>query len=135
MRLRVSITGLLLLFAGCVDDGNGPTEADDVGVAEQCSVDEDCNQDVVDENGNPILQCLTGFKGGYCGLMGCMLDEDCPQGSACVAHTDGTNYCFRICANKPECNYNRSPDNEANCSSNITFTDGGGGKACVPPSG
>ena len=69
------------------------------------------------------------------GVQDCTDDAGCPQGSACVAHDDGVNYCFRVCANKSECNYNRAADNESNCSSNITFVEGGGGKACVPPSG
>jgi hypothetical protein len=68
--------------------------------------------------------------------MGCTLDTDCPAGAACVMHDDGVNYCFRLCADKPECNRHRSLDNEANCSSSITFIDPARteGKACVPPS-
>lgn len=108
----------------CGDDEG--TEADDLGVGGQCGSADDCHEDQM---------CLTQFKGGYCGQVDCVVDDDCPDGSACVAHTDGTNYCFRICHDKSECNRNRDPDNEANCSANITFTDAGGGKACVPPSG
>jgi hypothetical protein len=53
-------------------------------------------------------------------------------------HTDGMNYCFRNCIDKAECNANRDPANEANCSSNVTFVEPAknqGLKACVPPSG
>jgi hypothetical protein len=80
------------------------------------------------------LACLP-FKGGYCGLEGCAEDIDCPAGSGCVTHEDGVNYCFLRCTDKPQCNYTRPVEIEANCSSNITFTDDAkGSKACVPPS-
>jgi hypothetical protein len=67
--------------------------------------------------------------------MGCTHDADCPDKSACIMHTDGINYCFRTCVDKPDCNANRDVDNESNCSSSVTFVDGTmGRKACVPPS-
>ena len=139
MKLFATTIASLALLTGCAPEDDGPTEADDVGVAAQCSADADCPVVEVDTGGDTdgtlTLQCLNNFKGGYCGLAGCTVDTDCPEASACIAHTDGQNYCFRLCANKPECNYNRSADNEANCSANIEFTDGGGGKACVPPEG
>lgn len=115
------------------DDGNG-TQADEYGVGAECSSDKDCLQPLYDKE--PEQKCLTQFKGGYCGIEDCGSNKDCPYGSACVAHTDGVNYCFRECTNKSECNYNRSADVESNCSSNITFVDPStSGKACVPPSG
>ena len=112
---------------GCGDDDDdGSTEADKRGVGAACTKNEDCSE--------PGQSCLA-FKGGYCGIANCTGDIDCPQGSACVAHTDGTNYCFRICIDKVECNRNRPVDAEANCSSNIDFVDNPGNvKACVPPS-
>src|SRR5688500_19847149 len=88
----------------------------------------DCRQDVA------ALECLS-FKGGYCGLRGCTGTADCPAGSACVAHSDGQNYCFLICLEKVDCNATRPVDIESNCSSNITFVVGERGKkACAPPS-
>ncbi len=125
------VAHLCLAFAlgvglGCEDDYDG-TEADEFGVGAQCSSTEDCTE--ADQ------ECLTQFKGGYCGVVDCESDLDCPQASACVAHDDGNNYCFRTCTDKSECNRNRDPDVESNCSANVTFVDGGGGKACVPPSG
>ena len=112
-----------LLFAvGC-----GGSDADSLGIGAECAVNDDCN---VDDD-----QVCLNFKGGYCGRQNCAGDVDCPADSACVAHTDGVNYCFRLCVDKVECNENRSVDNEANCSSNITYVDPGThGKACVPPS-
>jgi hypothetical protein len=82
-------------------------------------------------------RCLTQFKGGYCGLQNCTSHAACPEGSACVVHEDGDRYCFRSCIDKAECNVNRTPDNESNCSSSVTYVDGDKslGKACVPPSG
>jgi hypothetical protein len=118
--------GVILSACGDDDDGGGGTEADKIGVGASCAKNEDCKH-----SGQTCLP----FKGGYCGVENCAGDADCPQGSACVAHTDGKNYCFRICVDKVDCNRNRPVDLEANCSSSITFVDGKkGSKACVPPS-
>jgi hypothetical protein len=118
-----------LAFAACGSDNNGPpagSEADLHGVGAACASNADCW-----EQGQSCLP----LKGGYCGVAGCTADPDCPAGSRCVAHSDGTNYCFLVCANKVDCNFNRPVELESNCSSNITFTSGGkNGKACVPPS-
>jgi hypothetical protein len=129
--MRASTWALVALAAwaasACGDDHhNSGTEADQLGVGASCSVNEDCTVQG---------QICLPFKGGYCGLKDCTGDIDCPQGSRCVAHTDGTNYCFRACVDKAECNYNRPVDFASNCSSNVTFVDGAkNGKACVPPS-
>ena len=117
---------LLTAVVACGDDG---TEADRLGVGAQCAATDECNPDLA-------LVCLPQFKGGYCGLQGCQSDADCPAASACIAHSDGANYCFRVCLDKVECNENRDVDNESNCSSSVTFVDPQDGrKACVPPSG
>jgi len=106
------------------------TPADLIGVGAQCKTDADCLRT---EAG--VQHCLTEFKGGYCGLKGCTKSADCPAGSGCVTYSTGTTYCFRICTDKSECNLNRTPDIESNCSSNVNFVDGKPGtKACVPPS-
>ena len=119
------LTVALFVFAGCGNDDE--PEADRLGVGASCSNDDDCNTD----DGHTCL----GFKGGYCGVPDCMSDEDCPEASKCVDHTDGEAYCFRTCIDKSECNRNRSDEDAANCSSNITFKDEENGiKACVPPS-
>ena len=103
------------------------SSADDLGVGAQCTSNDQCDSDT--------HQVCLSFKGGYCGLMGCAHDTDCPQDSACIMHTDGVNYCFRTCSDKAQCNANRDVDNEANCSSSVTFVDGTmNRKACVPPS-
>jgi len=118
---------LVVMLAGSsfVACGN---DADDLGVGAQCTMTNDCNQD------DGAQTCLP-FKGGYCGLMGCTVDADCPEASACITHTDQVNYCFRICGDKPDCNANRDLENEANCSSSVDFVEGAmGRKACVPPS-
>lgn len=139
MKIHLSMTsvlGLLALVAGlcagCGDDSSGGSssgsEADRHGVGAECAANTDCT-----EEGQ---LCLTQFKGGYCGVEDCTADADCPDGSACVAHVDGKNYCFLLCTDKTECNTNRTVDNEANCSSSITFVeDNMNKKACVPPSG
>lgn len=127
MSVAVVAIGLCL-FACSDDDGEGLSPAQRHGVGAACNVDGDCFV------GETQLRCLQ-FKGGYCGLEGCQDAADCPPGSACVAHDDGHNYCFLLCVDKPECNYTRPAEIEANCSSKITFTGGGkDSKACVPPS-
>lgn len=123
--MRWTILALLVVALGCDD-----SESDDLGVGAQCGSNEDCNQDT-----EPPLGCLTGFKGGYCGLSGCTSDADCPDDAVCVTHTDAVNYCFRACDDKADCNANRDEENESNCSSNIDRADGGTTKACIPPSG
>lgn len=123
------LLGSALVLAACGDDDDeGLSPAQQHGVGAACDDDDDCYI------GDTSLLCLS-FKGGYCGLEGCEADADCPPGSACVTHEDGKNYCFLTCAEKVECNYTRPVEEESNCSSSITFTDGkNGSKACVPPS-
>jgi hypothetical protein len=128
------VWGLALgvVLGGC-SSGN---EADQVGVASICEVDDDCPEVVIDGE-TTQLQCITDFSGGYCSIQGCDSAADCPDGSTCVAHDDGENYCFRECAEKSECNANRPEDDEANCSASFDYADPAdddGLKACIPPS-
>ena len=126
-------SGLSGALGACGDDDG--SSADRLGVGAQCSSDHDCLQSGVD--GGLSEMCLAQFKGGYCGIEDCASNDDCPSGSACVAHDDGHNYCFRTCADKPECNLHRDPDSESNCSSKVSYVDspkGDAPKACVPPS-
>ena len=107
--------------------GGSGNPAADIGVGDACGTNQDCLKEG--------QECLTNFKGGYCGVRNCAGDIDCPTGSACVAHTDGTNYCFLLCIDKADCNVYRPVTDESNCSSNVDFVDGKrGDKACVPPS-
>ena len=132
-QLVVSLLSLGVAFgAACgeardVGHGGDGGDALDQGVGSECSRHSDCNED----------QTCLGFKGGYCGAVGCMLDVDCPSGSACVSLIDGNNYCFLICDDKEDCNVNRPADAEANCVSSIIFTDPdtSASKACEPPFG
>ena len=119
----------LLLAGGCGDDDPEPqlSAAQVHGVGAACTRDADCTE---------IGQSCLNFKGGYCGITDCTEATGCPQGSACVRHDDGASYCFRLCADKPECNLYRSVDNQANCSANVDYVDTTvTAKACVPPSG
>jgi hypothetical protein len=123
-NLGLALSLLLFFPVACNDDN----EADRLGVGAECTATDECDQDT-----DQI--CLTEFAGGYCGIRDCLSDDDCPSASACIAHDDGTNYCFRVCLDKSECNVNRTVDVESNCSANVVFTDGAQGrKACVPPS-
>ncbi|MCO4745160.1 MAG: hypothetical protein KC912_10250 [Proteobacteria bacterium] len=134
MNLRVLA---VLVFMACSGGGN---DADELGIASECASTEDCPEvSWVADSGETEtqLECLDQFAGGYCGITPCTSGSDCPEQSICVAHTDGANYCFRSCENKPECNANRSGDNEANCSSNFDWADASddnGERACIPPS-
>lgn len=115
---------VLLALVGC----GGGTEAQRRGVGAECTKDSDCV-----ETGQ---RCLTQFKGGYCGVSACTSNAGCPAGSACVTHSDGANYCFLICTDKPDCNRSRSAANEANCSSSaVLVEEPKDRKVCTPPSG
>lgn len=115
------LAALCLLLPAC----NGGADAQ--GVGSQCSAQDDCAED---------QQCLTAFKGGYCGKEDCAADADCPDGSICVTHDDGKNYCFLTCVEKIDCNGNRDPEEESNCSASFEPVEGGNKKykACIPPS-
>lgn len=121
MRKLMIISALVfgsIGLAGCGD-------ADSARIGAECTTSESCDNDQ--------LTCLTTFKGGYCGASGCASNADCITGSICVTH-EGSNYCFRTCTDKPECNANRTVDNESNCSSSITRVEAGNEKVCIPPS-
>jgi hypothetical protein len=125
--ILIMITAMFSIVS-CGDDDDNNNEANTLGVGAQCVDTEECDV----ENGQ---ECLLDFKGGYCGISQCITDEECPQGSRCVAHDDGVNYCFLVCLDKDECNINRGVDFESNCSSSITFVEEPqDSKACVPPS-
>jgi hypothetical protein len=123
---RIIPFALLFSTFACGDDDG--SEAEQRGVGSECAVTDDCT-----EEGQ---ECLTQFTGGYCGVQNCTGDADCPDGSACVTEDDTNNYCFLICAEKPDCNRNRSVENESNCVSSLTFVDDDAGrKVCRPPYG
>lgn len=133
-RLLLLALCALLAGAGCGDDDG---TADQVGIAATCEVDDDCRDLELADGGVVQLQCLTQFKGGYCGVPDCTSSAECPIDSICVTHDDGRNYCFRVCDDKPECNVNRPVDDEANCSSSFDWAvpaEDAGEKACIPPS-
>jgi len=133
MRSLARVVPFGLWLFSCGGDDPPPyygTQADLIGVGAPCKVQADCLQT---EAG--VQNCLTEFKGGYCGLKGCTTSADCPAGSGCVTYNAAT-YCFRRCKEKTECNLNRPLDIESNCSSNVDFVEGKtGDKPCVPPSG
>lgn len=121
--MRRILCALVVVMCGCGDSGS---EAIRRGVGAECNATSACTEDG--------QVCLTEFKGGYCGVSGCVHDSDCPQGSACVTDDGQINYCFLICADKPECNPHRSVDNESSCTSSLTFIDGAmNRKVCRPP--
>jgi len=134
--LVVSLLFLASFAVACGDDDGN--EAARLGVGAQCTVTTDCPVVSLEgDAGMQQLECILDFKGGYCGLTNCVNNAGCPDGSVCVAHTNGQSYCFRTCVDKPECNGARDVDNEANCSSSFDFqvpAEDMGEKACIPPS-
>ena len=136
MMRWASLALLCAASFACGGDGDDDsTEADRVGVGAACSDENDCREQSDTDTEGEDLVCLLQFAGGYCGLEDCSANDDCPEGAACVAHSDGVNYCFRRCQSKSECNANRPVEAESNCSANVTFVEPAtSGKACVPPS-
>lgn len=127
MLAKPCLAALALLATALFSCGGDETEADKRGIGASCAKNEDCA-----EKGQTCL----AFKGGYCGVADCTDNTGCPSGSACVTHSDAKNYCFRVCAEKVECNANRPVESEANCSSNATLVaNDKATKVCVPPSG
>jgi hypothetical protein len=119
--LSIALLSALALCYGC-----GGNDADALGIGAACTSADTCGEN---------QQCLTEFKGGYCGSIGCNSSSDCPSSSACVIHTNAKNYCFRTCVEKVDCNANRSVEAESNCVSSVVFASGKKeGKVCVPPS-
>lgn len=124
--IALALTLLCSSGLACSDE----SESDRAGIASTCVKDADCP-----EFGGFQLVCLSGFKGGYCGLEGCTRDAECPEGAACIAE-GGTNYCFRVCVDKPECNRHRTAEVEANCVGSVVHVEASNSaKVCVPPSG
>jgi hypothetical protein len=121
---RILCAFVVLAIGAC---GSSQSEAIKRGVGSACAMNSDCT-----EKGQV---CLLEFKGGYCGVAGCTHDSECPGGSACVTADNGSNYCFLICVEKPDCNPLRTVDDESNCTSSLAFVDGTmGRKVCNPPS-
>jgi hypothetical protein len=121
--MRRILCALVLVACGC---GSNQNEANRKGIGADCTTTSDCT--------TSGQVCLTEFKGGYCGLSGCLHDTDCPQGSACVTDDNQTNYCFLVCGTKTDCNLHRSPDDESDCTSSLAFLDGAmSRKVCRPP--
>jgi hypothetical protein len=117
--MRRLLCAFVLVLTSCSSNANQK------GVGADCTATSDC------KTSGEV--CLTEFKGGYCGLAGCLHDSDCPQGSACVTDNQA-NYCFLVCATKTDCNVNRSVDSESDCTSSLTFVDGTmNRKVCRPP--
>lgn len=130
--LSLLATAILLtwMLSSCSDDA---PKVDQIGIGGQCTLKDDCNQEL------DSLDCITTFKGGYCGRQACANNSECPTGSVCV-NEEGVSYCFRTCAEKPECNANRDLDNEANCSGSFSLMEStdtmpsNQPKVCIPPS-
>lgn len=125
MKTQLKLIWLAVPAALAMACGN---PADQAGIGGKCAAEADCPK-----VGDKQLKCLTGFKGGYCGLEGCTADSDCVTGSACVK-VAAVNYCFRECTDKPECNVNRTVDIESNCVGNADHVGASTSKVCVPPS-
>lgn len=89
MVRMVVVVGALVVLGAC---GSGVGN-DGVIVGGDCSVSRECDVD---------SRCLTGedFPGGYC-AKSCTSDDQCPEGSACVAELGGV--CLVSCTSAAEC--------------------------------
>jgi hypothetical protein len=97
----------------------------DCGVGAACVGDVDCKAP---------LTCMTGFKGGYCGVKDCTTNAQCPADSLCVKHSDAVGYCYLKCTAATTCSFCRPPAYAAACSDQVTFLEAGTtGSVCVPP--
>jgi hypothetical protein len=93
------------------------------GLGAACEVDADCGAD---------LTCLLEFGGGYCGVKGCTGNADCPEGSACVTHTNDENYCFATCERDADCTFCRWDGTKPGCTADVDFVDPGDLRVCPP---
>lgn len=94
----------------------------DCGVGASCATEADC------EKG---LECVTGVRGGYCGLAGCRSSADCPSDTACVRSGDVT-FCAKGCGADSDCSACRY-EGEMVCKDDVEFVgDDGEGARCVP---
>jgi hypothetical protein len=93
------------------------------GVGSACASTEDCDAD---------LECLTGYRGGYCTQTGCTANADCPMGSACAVVDGGPNQCLRICTKESDCSLCRDPDVATACTADVPVVDDMTASLCVP---
>ncbi len=115
-----ALAAAFVLTAGCGSEGTDDTQ---LPLGAECTDHADCED-----------ECLPQFAGGYCGVVGCTGDADCPSDAACILHIDAVPYCFRLCESTPDCNTERVGDHEALCSDNIVFVDDAQNRrACIPP--
>lgn len=110
-------------MVGCGEDAS----TDGLSTGAECEVDSDCERSVGQT-------CLTGFQGGYCGIMDCRTSNACPEDSACALHPNGHSYCLRTCLAEVDCNDFRSGDAQILCSDEAPFIDDQPENllACVP---
>jgi len=95
----------------------------DCGIGADCGSADDCTGD---------LECLLDLLGGYCGKSGCGANADCPEGSRCVDHADGSQYCMRSCETETDCTFCRGSDVFATCSSDVDFVEADtSGSVCI----
>ena len=116
--MRCALALLAVLTTACGGD------ADSVGIGATCQQTADCGDE---------MRCLTAYAGGLCAKVGCSAHGDCPEPGLCVLVGDEP-LCLRSCADKAECNANRSADAEANCLANSVLIDDSAQKVCLPPS-
>lgn len=121
------------LGLACSDDDPTPTEAEQLELGAHCMNDAQCDlrAEGVDSEFRPI--CLDGFEGGSCGLLRCGMHDECPEGSACIGHDDGFNYCFALCDETADCNRHRADDVAAVCMEGMRSIGPDLGTVCVPP--
>jgi hypothetical protein len=96
----------------------------DCGIGADCGDANDCSSD---------LECLSAFRGGYCGLSGCLVNDDCPDDALCVVASNGENHCYKPCSTASDCSFCRRDGLLGACTADVSFAeDGTTGSVCVP---
>ena len=73
----------------------------------------------VNENTRLVVQGITGRDGSFHTYQMMEYGTDVVAGVTPGKGVPATNYCYRVCREKPECNENRTEENASNCSSSV----------------
>lgn len=108
-------------FFVCRSSGGG-SDNKKICVPANCGLGAACGEDA--DCGGGDLVCIGGIDGGYCGVLDCAGNADCPADSSCVER-EGGNYCAKNCAAESDCTLCRPGDEPVACTGDVTFVEAG----------